>query len=138
MGSADQVKYGLLCKREGNKQLPGPKLLALASEFNIDLRLREFRACGYKVTLRAQFHTMNFIAEAGIPAKRQDWILTFSVKTWLRVRRNDYSFPGWPLLHGAKHSRHLLRRKAEHSLPRDLCVLELQHNVSHPGWLCDA
>ena len=70
MGGADQVKHGLLCKREGDKQFPGPELLALAAEFNIDLRLREPRVCGYKVTLGSQFHAMHFVAEVGIPAKR--------------------------------------------------------------------
>lgn len=94
LAGAKEMKHGLFCGRERHKQLAWPKLVALTSEFNIDLGLRELHSRGYKVTLWAQFHTVCFIPEVGIPAKRQNRILAFAVRSGLRVRRNDQSFPG--------------------------------------------
>lgn len=127
LAGAKEMKHGLFCGRERHKQLAWPKLLALTSEFNIDRRLRQLRSRGYKVTLRAQFHAVCFIPEVRIPAKRQNRILAFAVRSGFRVRRNDQSFPGWPVLHGAKHSGHSVGRKPQRPLSCDLRVLELQH-----------
>ena len=88
------MKHRPLCNLDRDKQFPRPKLLALPPEFDIDLRLREFRVCGNKVTHGAQLHAMYFVAEFWMLGERYNWILAFAIRTWLRIGRNDDAFPG--------------------------------------------